>query len=59
MLETLKVKPKGTPFKCPVCSGFGTVSNERIKCHGCKGRGWIVINNETGFPVEEEVKDDK
>jgi len=39
---------KYTPFKCPVCNGFGTVSFKKIKCHACQGTGIVLINQETG-----------
>lgn len=42
-----------TTQKCPVCNSFGTLKYGKIICHGCKGRGYIVIDNRTGFPVEE------
>ena len=45
--------------KCSVCNGFGTVTNKRIKCHGCGGCGFIVIDNSTGFPVKDRKKDEK
>lgn len=40
-----------TPIKCPTCGGFGTVSNERRTCHGCKGLGYVVIDQKTGLPA--------
>lgn len=58
MQDISQVPPKALPFKCPVCSGFGTVSKERTKCHGCNGRGWITIDNETGFPLEREKNEE-
>lgn len=36
--------PRFLPFKCPTCSGFGTVTRDRITCHGCKGSGYVVID---------------
>ncbi len=30
--------------KCPICSGTGKYEKEN--CHGCGGRGWIVIRHE-------------
>ena len=30
--------------KCPVCGGSGKYEKEN--CHGCNGRGWIVIGYE-------------
>jgi DnaJ-class molecular chaperone len=40
--------------KCPVCNGFGTLKYGQIKCQGCNGKGFVVINNETGLPVVEK-----
>lgn len=43
--------------KCPVCGGSGklpadstvtTIPREK-QCHGCDGRGWIVIGADPGF----------
>lgn len=45
---------KFTAQKCPVCNGFGTLKYGQIKCQGCKGRGYVVINNQTGLPVDVE-----
>ena len=33
--------------RCPVCNGFGSLKYGEIKCHGCEGRGWILV------PVKE------
>lgn len=41
-----------TNLKCVVCNGFGTVTNARITCHGCHGKGYIIVDNKTGLPVE-------
>jgi DnaJ-class molecular chaperone len=27
--------------KCPVCNGSGKINLE--KCHGCFGRGWVIV----------------
>lgn len=51
MNETVKVKPIYTPVKCVVCNGFGTVTKDRRTCHGCKGKGYILVK-------AEEVIDD-
>ena len=32
------------PVKCPVCSGFGTVNWGKQVCHGCGGKGYILID---------------
>ncbi len=55
--QNISTKPKYTAQKCPVCSGFGTVSFKRIACHACNGRGYILIPTEIdrkkgyGLPV--------
>lgn len=40
------LKPQFIAQKCPVCSGFGTVSFKKITCHACDGRGYILIPTE-------------
>ena len=42
--------------KCPVCNGFGTLKFGSIKCHGCGGHGFVVVDNKTGFPVNEKER---
>ena len=31
--------------KCPVCEGSGEYIKNKIskKCHGCDGKGWIIV----------------
>ena len=48
-INDTKIKVNKIPFKCPVCGGFGTLKYGAIKCHGCEGKGYIV--------VAQEVKD--
>ena len=38
-----QLKAKCLAQKCPVCSGWGTVSFKRITCHACGGKGFILI----------------
>ena len=38
-----KVKPTHVGQKCPVCAGFGTLKFGQIKCHGCEGKGYILV----------------
>ena len=42
--------------KCPVCFGRGKVSydsaTEKLTCHGCDGKGWVVVPD-AGSPAEE------
>ncbi len=46
-MENIKEeKSKYTPHKCPVCSGFGTLSYGKLKCHGCDGKGYVVLSDE-------------
>ena len=40
--------------KCPVCNGAGIVKDENSKshfpdkiCHGCKGIGWVTVEDKT------------
>lgn len=46
-IKVRKVKPSKVGQKCPVCSGFGTLKYGQIKCHGCEGKGFILV------PAEE------
>ncbi|MGA3292044.1 MAG: hypothetical protein ABSC49_02755 [Candidatus Microgenomates bacterium] len=38
-----QTEPNVIAQKCPVCNGFGTVSFQKIKCHACDGKGFILI----------------
>ena len=44
--ETIRVKPAGIPFRCVICNGFGTVSNQRVTCHACNGKGYVLVPTE-------------
>lgn len=44
MVHDVKHDPKVLPFKCPVCGGRGTVSFKAITCHACKGKGFILVD---------------
>jgi DnaJ-class molecular chaperone len=50
---------KFSVHKCAVCNGFGTLSYGKKVCHGCNGKGYVVINNDTGMPVERETDDNR
>lgn len=39
--------------KCVVCNGFGTVSHRRVKCHACKGCGYLIVDQEEHYAVKE------
>ncbi len=42
-----KIKAKSIAQKCPVCAGFGRVNWQKQICHGCDGKGYILV------PAEE------
>lgn len=44
--QVKEIEPKVIPFRCPVCNGFGTLKHGTIECHACKGKGYVVIENE-------------
>lgn len=46
-VKVKEVKPKFTLIRCVVCNGWGTVSNQKVRCHACEGKGYLEI------PVEE------
>ena len=43
-----ELKPKGIPYRCPVCNGFGTLKYGSKTCQACSGTGYILV------PIEEE-----
>jgi DnaJ-class molecular chaperone len=47
IIDKDKFKVTHLAQKCPVCNGFGTLKYGTIKCHGCDGKGYILI------PAEE------
>lgn len=42
------VKTKFAPFRCPNCNGWGTVTFKKVTCHACNGKGFVIIDQETG-----------
>lgn len=38
-----KVKPTHVGQKCPVCNSFGTVGHIKKICHGCQGKGYVLV----------------
>ena len=59
MMTDDKTKPRYIPFKCPNCNGYGTVSYGKRICPVCKGKGFLVIDQETGLPVNIDDDDDQ
>lgn len=43
-----------TPFKCPNCNGYGTVSYGKKTCNVCHGKGMVVIDQKTGLQVDDD-----
>jgi DnaJ-class molecular chaperone len=49
--------------KCPVCGGIGKVMSTNYPlpassaydtlCHGCGGRGWIIVNDAPNWPTKQ------
>jgi len=54
MMNSKKTKLRYTPFKCPNCNGYGSVSYGKRICPVCKGRGFLVIDQKTGLPVDDD-----
>ena len=42
--STTTVTPKQIPVKCPVCNGFGTLRYGSVVCHGCQGKGYVLVD---------------
>lgn len=40
--------PKSIAQRCPVCNGFGSLKYGSLVCHGCDGKGYVLV------PVERE-----
>jgi len=49
-IQEINIKPQFIAQKCPVCSGWGTVSFKKVTCHACEGKGFILI------PLEKDRK---
>ena len=40
--------------KCPVCNGYGTLKYGSLVCHGCSGKGYILIPNNISSKKSEK-----
>lgn len=40
--------PKSIAQRCPVCNGFGSLKYGSLVCHGCGGKGYVLV------PAERE-----
>jgi len=43
-----EIKPKYVPVKCVVCNGRGKVNWDKNICHACGGKGYILVEVESG-----------
>lgn len=44
--------------KCPVCEGSGyyaTIGEGQQKCHGCNGKGWVIVDTQSSNAGKEYV----
>ena len=54
--------------RCPVCDGTGklpvfpsysgSVPGPLTECHGCRGKGWVTVPDDSGYDVEPPGGDD-
>lgn len=54
--DVIKFVPKYVAQKCPVCNGYGTLKHGTIKCHGCDGKGYVIIPNFNNYNLEDLSK---
>ena len=59
MMNSEKTNLRYIPFKCPNCNGYKTVSYGKRICPVCKGKGFLVIDQETGLPVNNDDDGEK
>lgn len=50
--------PNKIPFKCVVCSGFGTLKSGSLTCHACDGKGYVVVDQEIDIDIKIGEKDE-
>ena len=46
-VEILRTRATSIAQSCPVCNSFGSLKYGTIRCHGCDGKGYVLI------PAEE------
>jgi DnaJ-class molecular chaperone len=51
IMDSFQEKPKRIPFRCVVCSGFGTLKSGTLICHACGGKGYVVVDQE----IEKDI----
>jgi DnaJ-class molecular chaperone len=40
---TVKLTPENFAQRCPVCNGHGDLNYGKKVCHGCGGKGYLVL----------------
>lgn len=40
---TIKLTPENFAQRCPVCNGHGDLNYGKKVCHGCKGKGFLIL----------------
>lgn len=54
-----KVTVKKIPFRCPVCNGFGNLKHGTLVCQGCKGKGYVIVDQDRMDDEERETYENK
>ncbi len=50
--ETSKIKPQYIPYKCVICSGYGSFSHGTVLCQACNGLGYLKV------PPKDEAEEE-
>jgi len=53
-----EINPKVIPFKCVVCNGFGSLKHGALVCHGCDGKGYILVPNDSDNITKDRKKNE-
>jgi len=51
LIKSSSFVPKSIAQRCPICNGFGTLKYGSLVCHGCQGKGYILVPAERGKDV--------
>jgi len=51
------VLPTKIPFRCPVCNGFGTVKHGTLICQACQGKGYVIVDQNSGEEGVDEQQE--
>lgn len=53
LTQTKTLTPENFAQRCPVCNGHGDLNYGKKICHGCKGKGYLIL------PVKSEEGEKK